>query len=217
MTSLTRSLGLDRVKFPAAPSRRLLAYLHSGDVLRQALPWIMRVWAIVSFVLFAAAWLSAWPGIYREFERWGLVKAFLAQLIMFAAIFLVIRITMLRAEHLRVLPPDDFVNLRALAIVCRWAGEVTLVYCVGDGLSSLLEPVGPLLTSAVNAFAPAAGQRVSSGSASVLLVSSPFTMLYVWFAAALFLGTYALATAIDVYLAIEFNTRASRAGRGGPA
>ena len=214
MSTLTRRLALHRVNFPTAPSRHLLAYLHSGDVLRQALPWVLRTGIMVWFVLNVLAWLSVWPSIYREFERWGLVKAFFAQLILLATAFLVTRITMLRGEQLRSLPPDDFVSLRAVAVLSRWMGDIALLYCIGEGLGYLLQPVGPLMTGVLNGALPSVGEQVRTGSANVLLVSSPLTMFFVDLSAIFFLAAYALATAIDVYLAIEFNTRATRAGRG---
>lgn len=213
MTFLSERLPLDKVRWPPAPARRLLAYLHSGDVLRQSLPWTLRIGSIVWLIVVVYLWLAGWPFIYQEFERWGLVKAFFAQMILLATSFLVVRITLLRADHLQALPPDDFVSLRALAVVCRWLAEIALVYVLGFALSSLLQPIAGWLAPVVAASSPALGQQVSSGSSALSLGFSPFSLAFVAIAAAFFLSLYSFATAIDVYLAIEFNTRAERLDR----
>ncbi len=210
LDKLTQRLALDKLKWPPAPARRLLAYLHSGDVLRQSLPWVLRIGAAVWLVIQVLLWIALWPAIYHEFERWGLVKAFFAQIITLLAVFLVARITMLRAGHLRALPPDDFVSLRALAVICRWLGEISLVYVLLTGLSSLLQPVSALLNPILGAVSPEAASGVSSGSAKALLVSAPLSLFFSSIVAVAFLVLYSIATAIDVGLAIEFNTRAER-------
>src|SRR5262249_4919154 len=128
--------------------------------------------------------------------------------IVLATGLLTVRIVMLRAEHLRVLPADDFVSLRALGVISRLAGEVVLVYCIGSGLADLLQPVGQFWNEALNNVAPGMSQKASPGSARAVLLTVPFTAFMVWFSAAFFVTTSSLATAIEVYLAIEFNTRA---------
>ncbi len=210
MTTLAQYLLLDKMKLPPAPARGLLAYLHSGDILRQALPSLLRIGAALWLIVQVSLWLALWSPVYREFERWGLVKAFFAQLIMLATVLLVTRITFLRAEHLQALPADDFVILRALSVVCRMLGEVALVYVVGSGLSSFLQPVSALVAPLVGSVSPAAAQKVAAGSTEVLLVSAPFTLVFIGIVAAVFLFLYSAANAIDVYLAIEFNTRAEK-------
>jgi hypothetical protein len=205
---------LDELNLPSSPARGLLAYLHSGEVLRHALPSLLRIGGIVWLFLFVLIWFAVWPANYEEFERWGLVKSFFAQMITLVTAFLVLRITMLRAGHIRTLPLDDFVSLRALAALFRWVGEIALVYTVGRGLSSLLQPVSAPMNSILGSLSPSAGGAVSSGTTSLLLFSAPFSLFFVSVAASLFLGLYSAATAIDVYLAIEFNTRAERMGKG---
>ncbi len=195
-------------------ARGLLAYLHSGDVLRQSLPWVLRVGAVIWLLFVVLLWIGVWPGIYEQFERWGLVKAFFAQMISIATAALVFRITMLRARHLQALPADDFVSLRALSVLFRWFGEIALVYVVGTGLGSLLQPVSALMGSMLSDISPSMASGISSGTPKLLLVSAPLSVFFVSVAAGLFISLYSVATAIDVFLAIEFNTRAERVGKG---
>ena len=63
----------------------------------------------------------------------------------------------------------------------------------------------------MNGIAPSLGSELSSGSSSALWFSAPFSLLLLSIAAASFLVFYAAATTIDVFLAIEFNTRTERA------
>lgn len=226
MTFIAERLSLEKLKFvtdlksleklnlPPSPARDLLAYLHSGDVLRHSLPRFLRIGAVVWLFLFVLMWTASWPGIYEEFERWGLVKAFFARMISLFAACVVFRITMLRAEHLKILPPGDFVNLRAFAMICRWLGEIVFIYALGSALSSLLHPVGATLVSILKSISPNTANKLSSGTPLALLLSAPFSILFVLVAAALFLVLYAIATATEVYLAIEFNTRAEKTGKG---
>lgn len=215
MTALSERLDLNpkAMKLPTSTGRNLLAYLHSGDVLRQGLPWLMRVATLFWFVLYVFYWVFTWPGIYREFERWGLVKAFFAQLIALAAALLVTRITMLRAQQVAALPADDFVSLRSMALLLRWLGDVVLVYVVVIGVSYLLQPLGPGLSSLAAGLSPSMGSMVSNGATSLLLVSAPVSLFAVELATVLFLALYTVANAIDLGLAIEFNTRAEWAVR----
>jgi hypothetical protein len=213
LTILTERLAAAKLRLPQSFSRSMLAYLHSGDVLRQSLPMVMQillgVWLFFSIVL----WFAVWPAIYTEFERWGLVRAFIAQWISLATVFLVARITLHRARHLQALPPDDFVSLRALAVLCRWFGEIALVQVVGSGVSSLFQPISAFSTAILTEISPTAGTAVSSGTPALLLASAPLSLFFVAVAAGLFIVLYSLSTAIDIYLAIEFNTRAERVGR----
>jgi hypothetical protein len=172
----------------------------------------LRIGVGIGIVFYLLYWLITWPSIYEQFERWGLVKAFFAQLIDLATVLLIARISILRAGHLQVLPPDDFVNLRAVSVILRWLGEIALVDIVGTGLSFLLRPVGGFLGSIVSALSPKMAQEISSGASSLVVIMGP---LYIASAAAtvtLFLLFYALANAIDLMLAVEFNTRAERVG-----
>lgn len=196
-------------RVPSPSSRRLLAYFHSGDVLRQALPVALRTIAVIAMFVFTVNWLQLWPPIYRELERWSLVKEFFAQLILFGTALLLTKMTFLRASHLKGLPADDFVSLRALAVLCRWWGEIPLVLIVGLGLSSFLHPLGPLLRSLVpEAF------TIGAPTTEYLVVSASFFLLGLVVNGFFFLFFYSLAAFIDVTLAIEFNTRADRVGQG---
>jgi hypothetical protein len=206
------NLNLERLEWPPPPNpRHLLAYIHSGDVLRQFLPKFLRFVAFMGLLVLGLRWLLAWPGIYEGFERWGLVKAFFAQVIALASAFLGFKITMLRAGHLEVLPADDFLTLRATSIMCRWVGESQLVFWVGTVLSSLLQPVGAVLNMGLSGIAPKAAVDVSSGTPALLFLSGPLSFIILSVSGLLFLFFYAIATGIDVTLAIEFNTRSENA------
>lgn len=214
MTFFTERLTVGKLKWSKPDARNLLAHLHSGDVLRQTLPKLLRIGTAIWLTLVVLVWIAVWPAIYEEFERWGLVKAFFAQMISLATVFLIARLTMLRAGHLEVLPPDDFLTLRAVAVLCRWLGEVVLVYAVGTGLSTLLQPVGAVLISALNETSPKLASDMSSGAPKLLLASVPLSLFFVSVTMVLFIVLYSMATAIDVSLAIEFNTRAERVSKG---
>lgn len=213
MTLLPQQLTPDAMRWPTSTSRDLLAFIHSGDLLRKTLPRFLRTGIVVWFFFYTLLWLAAWSGIYEQFERWGLVKAFFAQLITLGTAFLVARITFLRAQHLATLPADDFVSLRTAAVLFRWLGEIILVYVLGTELSSLLQPVGAALNSVLGSVSPSMASSVSTGAPQVLLVSAPLSLLWVSVAAALFLMLYTVANTIDLGLTIEFNTRAERVGR----
>ncbi|HEY0555120.1 MAG TPA: hypothetical protein VGG20_12695 [Thermoanaerobaculia bacterium] len=208
MTLLSQGSALDALRWPTSTARDLLAFLHSGDVLRQALPRLLRIGIVIWCSIYTLLWISGWPAIYQEFERWGLVKAFFAQLIVLGAALVVTRITILRSDHLSTLPADDFLNLRSTAVISRWLGEVTLIFVSGIGLSSLLQPVSASLSFLLGASPSAA----SAGSFTMLFLSGPFVLLWVATAAGLFLIFYAVANAIDLGLTLEFNTRAERVG-----
>ncbi len=206
---LRENLPLGKVQAPGPCARRLLAYLHSGEALRHGLPMLMRSAVSVWFVLYTLSWLGQWVYVYRDFERWGLVRAFLAQMVSLATAALVARITYHRAKHLEFVPPDDFTVLRSLAVFLRWFGEVMLVYALGMGLSSFLQPINPLFASIFGGGPDTEAEhslmRLFSGAASTLAILAALPV---------FLLTYAVATIIDLFLAIEFNTRAERAGKG---
>lgn len=211
MTLLPQQLTLNAIRWPTSTSRDLLAFIHSGDLLRKTLPRILKIGAIIGFAFYLLSWIASWPFIYEQFERWGLVKVFVAQLIVLGTVFLVVRITFLRAQHLATLPPDDFVNLRAVAVLSRWLGEIVLVYVFGSGVSYLLQ-LNAMLTGLVNAVSRVVGSSVS-GSSTLLLISVWLFLLFTSMAAAFFLMLYTVANTIDLGLAIEFNTRAERVGR----
>lgn len=204
MISLGEHLSLSRVKPPPLLSRPLLAYLHSGEMMRQAVPVLLRTGAFAWLFFYTLSWLVQWPAIYRELERWGLVRGFVAQLIALATAGLVVKITLLRASHLSAFPADDFVVLRTVAVLCRWLGEAALVYVVGMWVSNWLQPVGAVALALVGAGVDNTGVRVLSGAVSSLAVA---------LVAPLFLVLYAAATTIDLALAIESNTRLERLGR----
>lgn len=187
------------------PGKDVLGHVHSGDVITRSLPKLMRTGAVLWFIAYTAAWLAVWSGIYKNFERWGLMQAFFAQMISILAAFVVLNVTLVRARHLEALPGDDFVFLRMFSIFCRWMGEVALVLTVGISLSAMLSSVSlPLLFLSPSGAAPESlwglGLKVLAGSA---LIASLL----------LFVALYAVATGADLLLAIEFNTRADRIAR----
>lgn len=202
-TILGEQLAISRLKAPAPPARRLLVYIHSGESMRHFLPRLLRIGALVWLAFYVLAWLYTWPLMYEGLERWGLVKAYFAQMISLAASILVVRITFLRTSHLEALPSDDFVVLRATAVICRWLAEVAVVFVFGTMLALFLQPI--------NSFAlwlsPPEGGLLGLAWATVwFLVVSIAVVGVIPF----FLSLYALATAIDLGMAIEFNTRAER-------
>lgn len=207
-----RLTALPSFRSPVPVAKRVLAYFHSGEALRHALPQVMRGAAIAWLFIGALGWLFLWPSVYEEFERWGLVRAFLAQMLSLVVLYVLARVTMLRASHLKTLPADDFVNLRATAVLCRWLGEVLLVQAVGSGLVMLLQRNHPLLAAILGSLAPSA--EIDGGEVDLsALLSGALIVFWFVFAIGSFFFLYAVATAIDVYLAIEFNTRPERVGQ----
>lgn len=207
-TFLSERLAMPNLKIPASSDRRLLAYLHSGEVVRHFLPKFLRISAVMAFIGYVFIWFLVWSAIYREFERWGLVKAFLAQMVALATIFLLMRITQLRARHLEALPADDFVILRAAALLCRWLAETTMVFVIGMGLSSLLQPLSPFLMSFLGSQA-----TEGTGGAVLSLASGTIWLFAILIITPLFLVFYLIAAAIELSLAVEFNTRGERLGK----
>lgn len=205
-TILGEQLAISQLRAPAPPARRLLAYLHSGESMRHLLPKLMRIWVGVWLVSYVVSWLLLWPIVYRELERWGLVKGFFAQMFGLATALLITWITILRSSHLEAFPEDDFVVLRSMAVVMRWLGEIAMVFVVGMGLKLVLQSVSPL------AWAPA----TEGESVTILLelVSGGVTSIGMIVVPPLFLLLYMLANAIDLGMAIEFNTRAERLEKG---
>jgi hypothetical protein len=194
---------INRLKAPASVTRRLLAYLHSGEAVRHALPRFLRIGIALWLFMYAVTWLLMWPTVYREFERWGLVKAFFAQMVALLTALVVVQITRLRASHLEAFPADDFVVLRAMSVMCRWLGEVAMVSVVGMGISAFLQPVIPVLL-----FGLAADDGV--GKTLVSLASGAVAVLFIVSAVPIFLLLYSIATMIDLGMAVEFNTREER-------
>lgn len=231
MNFLSEHLAIPRLNLPTSVSRRMLAYFHSAEVMRDFLPKLLRVAAGIGLIIYAIFWLSLWPTLYEGFERWGLVRAFFAQLIALGTVFLLYRITILRARHLETLPLDDFVVLRVTAVLCRWWAEITLIFALGMGLSMLLLSTNPLLLGLLGEQQPTPGaqqpvldvqqpaldaqqptQEISVGDVLISMVAAQ-AVFGLLIATALFLFWYAVATAIDLFLAIEFNTRVEKLGK----
>ena len=190
-------------KLPISVARELLAYLHSGEVMRHFLPKLLRVSALTGLLSFGMAWLLFWSTIYEEFERWGLVQAFFAQMFALATIFLITRITMLRTGHLESLPADDFVVLRTAAVLFRWVAEVVVVLVLGMWLSFVLLALPLLLT----------GRGLSVADFDTIMTILTGTTIAVLSVTPFFLLCYSMAAGIDLSLAIEFNTRSERLGK----
>ena len=200
---LNEHLAMPKLKLPTSIDRRLLAYLHSGEVVRHFLPKLLRVTAVMGLVFYVIAWLLFWPTIYEEFERWGLVQAFFAQMLALATAFLITRITILRAGHLEAFPADDFVVLRTMAVLSRWVAEVVVVFVLGMWLSFVLLTL-PLLL---------AGSAFPIGDSEVVMSIVIYTTIAALAVTPFFLFCYTIAAVIDLSLAIEFNTRAERLGK----
>jgi hypothetical protein len=191
------------IRPPVPTGEAVLAKVHSGAVLTRSLPGFLKIGVVLWFILYSLVWLSLWSVVYREYERWGLIQAFFAQMIALLAGFVVVKVTLLRARHLKALPSDDFVFLRIVAVLCRWVGEVALILVIGAFLSALLSPVSlSLLFLSASGAAPTT--LVGLGLFMLALLTLIASVL-------LFFLMYAVATAIDLMLAIEFNTRAERA------
>lgn len=205
---------LPRLRSPASLAKRLLGFIHSGEAHRKGLSRLLRVGALLWLTAGAIVWLLVWPLVYEEFERWGLVRAFVAQMIWLATLLLTVKITLLRAEHVNALPPDDFVSLRAASVFCRWFAEVMLLQVVGAALAMLMQPINPLFVSILSSISPSASAS-GVGQALLGLISGAWLLLWLALAVPAFVLLYGVATAIDVYLAIEFNTRPERVGDPG--
>jgi hypothetical protein len=213
MTLFSQPLTLDTLKWPTSTSRNLLAFFHSGDLLRTTIPRLLRIGVLLWLCINVLLWSLSWPSIYEQFERWGLVKAFFLQVVTLGTLFLVTRITFLRSHHLETMPSDDFANLRAVAVLSRWLGEIVLVYVLGSGLSNLLQPISAGMNALAGALSPSMASSVSEGTPKLLIASAPLSMLWIGLGAVSFLLFYTFANAIDLGLAIEFNTRAERVGK----
>lgn len=198
-------LAFQSVRPPVPTGREALAHVYSGDVLTRSLPGFLRIGAVLWFLAFFAAWLGLWPVVYREYERWELVQAFFAQVIAILTAYVVLKVTLLRARHVNVLPGDDFIFLRVLAMLCRWLGEVALILAVGLSLSAALTPVSLSLL-----YLSSTGATPTTFLGFGLLFISVFALIAAFF---VFLVMYTVATTIDLMLAIEFNTRAERIAR----
>lgn len=144
-----RSLG----RADSLPDRGLrIRIVLPAEILRQWLPRLL-LWGMTTWLFFAGLlWVLVWPAIYEQLERTGLLKAFFAQLIAFATFVVVFRITLHRAGHLRTLPSDDFVSLRALSLLYRWFAEGLLIWVAGMTLSSLLQPIPGAWLAVLNGF-----------------------------------------------------------------
>jgi hypothetical protein len=187
------------------PGKEVLGHVHSGDLLTHSLPKLLRIGTVSWFIAYTLTWLAVWSDIYKNYERWGLMQVFFAQMISIFAAFLVVSITFVRTKHMAALPGDDFIFLRMLAVFCRWSAEVALVLAVGASLSALLSSVSlPLLF-----LSPSGGAPNSILGFGLKL----FALLAVFASFLIFLFLYAVATGVDLMLAIEFNTRADRIAR----
>ncbi|HEX6862810.1 MAG TPA: hypothetical protein VF414_08345 [Thermoanaerobaculia bacterium] len=195
-------LAFQSIRPPVPTGRETLAHVHSGDVLTRSLPSFLRIGIVLWFLAYSAAWLGLWQAVYREYERWGLLQAFFAQVIAILTAYVVVRVTVLRARHINILPGDDFIFLRVLAILCRWIGEVALILVVGLSLSAALTPVSLSLL-----FLSPAGAVPTTLFGFGLFALAVLALIAAFFA---FLLMYTVATTIDLMLAIEFNTRAER-------
>ncbi len=96
---------LGRARVEGHPTRRLLAGIHRGDAFTRVFSLTLKFLAWILGLLIGLAWIASWAQVYREFERWELVLAFVDQFFLFGLLCVVLHVTHLRAGHLRRIPP----------------------------------------------------------------------------------------------------------------
>jgi tetratricopeptide (TPR) repeat protein len=188
--------------------RWLLASVHRGDVFTKVFPAVLILAVWISALIYAFTWLVSWIDVYTELERWDLVLAFLDQLFLLGIVYVLLRITLLRADHLKAIPAGDYVPLRATALFLRWQGEISLILALRAGGHALLQPSEPIW---LQGTFEGLGQTSMAGTLAPLVKGGSLTFGggYQFLGFLLFAILYGLATAIDAYLAIETNTRRS--------
>lgn len=189
---------LRRARVNRIPTRRFLSTLHRGEAFTRVFSIALVGLVGTLGVVLGIGWLVSWGSVYREFERWQLVLAFVDQFFLLAMLVLLLHVTFLRAGHLRQVPAGPFVSLQASALILRWLGESALILAMAMlGHALLNVPDISWLSSAQELVK--AGSVLVSGWNQVLGFVT-FTVFY------------AMASAIDVFLAIERNSRQGQRG-----
>jgi len=206
---------MDRALFPSLhqkpawvpPTGKVLAFLHGGRIFTETLPYLGRAVLVLWGAGFLSWWLGSWVVLFRDYERWRLVGATLVHIAFLALAYLFGRIAWLRFDHLRHIPRGDSAALRSLPILLRLTSELFFVGSIALAIRILLMPseswpsvlgkggaLGLLQTGAANAIS-----GLAFGAGTTLSVALWALLVLVAF--------YVLANAIEIYLAIEINTR----------
>jgi len=189
------------------PVEQILAYLHGGRIFTETLPHLARAVLVLEGLGFALLWLSSWGPIFRDFERWRLVGATLVHFAFIALAYVFGRIAWLRSRHLRLLPPGESVALHSLPILLRTSAELAFVFSVSMAVRLFFMPSAswPEALPGGTAFG-----WLSNSAADPVTWFGVGAGSVVWVGLWSVLGlvvAYALANAIETYLAIELNTR----------
>ncbi len=187
------------------PVERFLAYLHGGEIFTQTLPYLARAALCAGAAIVGALWLSWWISIFQDYERWRLVIATLVHFMFLALVYVFVRVAWLRINHLRHLPQEPLVALRSVPILLRMTAELGLVFSVAATFRLFLMPP-PSWPATLAAGASLGGLDDSLSTAVAWLGAGGL----LWVALGSILGLfffYGLANAIEIFLAIEQNTR----------
>ena len=208
---MNRVLFLSRRELPAwvPPTGRVLAYFHGGRIFTETLPYLARVALFLWGVGFAFWWLADWALIFRDHERWNLVAATVVHFAVLSLAYLFGRIAWVRLGHLRRIPPGESAALRSLPILLRLSAELFFVFAVALSVRGLLMPGEswpPVLATSggLGRLAAGAGNAVTG-----LAFGAGLTLSIALWSLLGLVAFYGLANAIEVYLAIELNTRHS--------
>lgn len=193
--ALERQIGAIRRRSPGP--RTLVGALHSGELLVKVYSSVLYLVALAVVVVGGAYWLGRWAYLFYALERWPLVFSFVDQMVLGAAILFVARTTMIRAALTRSLPRGRFLTLRLGASLVRWLGEF-LFFC---SVAFFVHTFVWLLV--VSQGSPA----VVETPAILALLMTPVAWLVAALSFLLLPAFYSVASAIDVFLFIEHNTR----------
>ena len=190
---------LRKTYFEGWLTRRLLASLHRGEAFTRVFSFVLLIIVGVQALFIGSAWLINWARIYHDYERFELVLAFVDQFFMLGMLAVLLHVTYLRALHLRDLPRGQFVTLQAAALLLRGFGECVLIWTAAMLGHSILNVADPNWLVSLRSYVKAGSVLVSGWSLVIGFL--------------LFTVSYTAASAIDVFLAIERNSR--RGGRAG--
>ncbi|MEM9599014.1 MAG: hypothetical protein AAGD06_32400 [Acidobacteriota bacterium] len=187
-------------------SRGLLAKMHRGEVITRVSSAALTGLAIGFLVLGIAIWLLTWGQIFHQLVRWTLIAAFVGQVLNGVLLLLVFRISLLRAEHLRLLPWSRFVALRAAAVWLRWFADAIFLLALGRLISTVLTTSITAASGLLSAFDSPLLEKLG-------LITLPLAALWLVVALVIQIVCYSLAAAIETLISIEQNTRGPGEGR----
>lgn len=196
------------------PVQQILAYLHGGRIFTETLPYLARTALGIGTTILGVVWLFWWISIFQDYERWRLVIATLVHLAFLALVYVFVRVAWLRIDHLRHLPQEPLVAIRSLPILLRMTAELGLIFSIASMVRAFLMPPASWPSSL--------GAGTSQGG-----LSDSLSTFFAWLAAGgvlwVALGSvfgllvaYGLANAIEIFLAIEQNTRKNGATETAP-